>query len=90
MTRWQRLRKAMSLVWRYAEATGNEKWKGLAWGMYLSHASSVLSLAIQAPSHLLYSASCQYPRSGSVCVCTAQTAASAVLADDLLRPSFTA
>ena len=28
-------------VWKYAEATGNEKWKGLAWGMVPSHASGV-------------------------------------------------
>mmetsp|Transcript_6369 Transcript_6369/g.13955 ORF Transcript_6369/g.13955 Transcript_6369/m.13955 type:complete len:446 (-) Transcript_6369:69-1406(-) len=41
---------AMSLVWRYAEATGNEKWKGLAWGMYLSHASSVFAITY----HIFY------------------------------------
>lgn len=28
-------------VWKYGEATGNEKWKGLAWGMVPSHASGV-------------------------------------------------
>jgi hypothetical protein len=32
---------AMGLVWRYAEATGNEKWKGVTWGMLPSHASGV-------------------------------------------------
>jgi len=32
---------AMNLVWRYAEATGKEEWKGLAWGMLPSHASGV-------------------------------------------------
>lgn len=24
---------AMGLMWRYAEVTGNEKWKGMTWGM---------------------------------------------------------
>ena len=24
---------AMGLVWRFASATGNEKWKGVTWGM---------------------------------------------------------
>lgn len=32
---------AMSLVWRYAEVTGNERWKGLTWGMLPLHASGV-------------------------------------------------
>ena len=32
---------AMSLVWRYADTTGNEKWKGVTWGMLPSHASGV-------------------------------------------------
>jgi len=41
---------AMSLVWRYAEATGNEKWKGLSWGMYLNHASSVFAITY----HIFY------------------------------------
>jgi hypothetical protein len=28
---------AMNLVWQYAETTGNEKWKGLTWGMLPLH-----------------------------------------------------
>ena len=32
---------AMGLVWQYAGVTGNEKWKGVTWGMLPSHASGV-------------------------------------------------
>jgi len=32
---------AMGLVWKYAEVSGNEKWKGLTWGMLPLHASGV-------------------------------------------------
>ena len=32
---------AMSLIWDFAEATGNEKWKGLTWGMLPLHASGI-------------------------------------------------
>jgi len=32
---------AMDLVWKYSEVTGNEKWKGLTWGMLPLHASGV-------------------------------------------------
>ena len=32
---------AMSLIWRYSEVTGNEKWKGLTWGMVPLHASGI-------------------------------------------------
>jgi Protein of unknown function (DUF2499) len=32
---------AMNLVWQYAETTGNEKWKGLTWGMLPLHASGI-------------------------------------------------
>jgi hypothetical protein len=32
---------AMNLVWNYAEVTGNEKWKGLTWGMLPLHASGI-------------------------------------------------
>ena len=35
------MRQRPRQVWKYAEATGNEKWKGLAWGMVPSHASGV-------------------------------------------------
>ena len=31
--------RAAGLVWDYAEATGNERWKGLTWGMLPLHAS---------------------------------------------------
>ena len=32
---------AMTLVWRYAAVTGNDKWKGLAWGMVPLYASGI-------------------------------------------------
>ena len=32
---------AMNLVWKYADVTGNEKWKGLTWGMLPLHASGI-------------------------------------------------
>jgi len=32
---------AMDLVWKYAEVTNNEKWKGMTWGMLPLHASGV-------------------------------------------------
>lgn len=32
---------AMDLVWKYAEVTNNEKWKGMTWGMLPLHASSI-------------------------------------------------
>lgn len=32
---------AMELVWRYSEVTGNNKWKGLTWGMLPLHASGI-------------------------------------------------
>jgi hypothetical protein len=32
---------AMELVWNYSKVTGNEKWKGLTWGMLPLHASGV-------------------------------------------------
>jgi hypothetical protein len=32
---------AMGLVWKYAEATDNQKWKGLTWGMLPLHASGI-------------------------------------------------
>jgi hypothetical protein len=32
---------AMGLVWKFADVTGNPKWKGLTWGMLPLHASGV-------------------------------------------------
>uniref|UniRef100_A0A7S4BDR5 Ycf49-like protein n=1 Tax=Chrysotila carterae TaxID=13221 RepID=A0A7S4BDR5_CHRCT len=32
---------AMSMVWQYAETTGNPRWRGLTWGMLPLHASGV-------------------------------------------------
>lgn len=32
---------AMELVWRYSEVTGNEKWKGMTFGMLPLHASGI-------------------------------------------------
>ena len=31
----------MDLVWKYAEVTNNEKWKGMSWGMLPLHASGI-------------------------------------------------
>ncbi|CAE7749406.1 unnamed protein product [Symbiodinium sp. CCMP2456] len=41
---------AMSLAWRYADAVGNPKWKGLTWGMLPSSISSVCALTF----HIFY------------------------------------
>jgi hypothetical protein len=35
---------AMNLVWKFAEATGNPRWKGLTWGMMPNHASSICAV----------------------------------------------
>jgi hypothetical protein len=32
---------AMDLVWKFSQVTGNEKWKGLTWGMLPLHASGI-------------------------------------------------
>eukprot|EP00195_Chlamydomonas_chlamydogama_P011218 CAMPEP_0202895414 /NCGR_PEP_ID=MMETSP1392-20130828/4625_1 /ASSEMBLY_ACC=CAM_ASM_000868 /TAXON_ID=225041 /ORGANISM="Chlamydomonas chlamydogama, Strain SAG 11-48b" /LENGTH=123 /DNA_ID=CAMNT_0049580423 /DNA_START=317 /DNA_END=688 /DNA_ORIENTATION=- len=32
---------AMGLVWKYGEVTGNERWKGLTWGMLPSLGSAM-------------------------------------------------
>ena len=44
---------AMSLVWNFAEVTGNEKWKGLTWGMLPLHASGICACTY----HFFYNAS---------------------------------
>jgi hypothetical protein len=41
---------AMSLAWRYADASGNPRWKGLTWGMLPSSISSVCALTF----HVFY------------------------------------
>lgn len=41
---------AMSLAWRYADAVGNTKWKGLTWGMLPSAASSICAVTF----HIFY------------------------------------
>eukprot|EP00931_Biecheleriopsis_adriatica_P043857 TRINITY_DN25060_c0_g1_i1.p1 TRINITY_DN25060_c0_g1~~TRINITY_DN25060_c0_g1_i1.p1 ORF type:complete len:475 (-),score=87.59 TRINITY_DN25060_c0_g1_i1:42-1466(-) len=41
---------AMSLAWRFAAASGNERWKGLTWGMFPSSISSVCALTF----HVFY------------------------------------
>lgn len=41
---------AMGLAWRYADAVGNPRWKGLTWGMLPSSASSVCALTF----HIFY------------------------------------
>eukprot|EP00440_Ansanella_granifera_P028826 gb/GFBE01031309.1/.p1 GENE.gb/GFBE01031309.1/~~gb/GFBE01031309.1/.p1 ORF type:complete len:492 (+),score=88.27 gb/GFBE01031309.1/:1-1476(+) len=41
---------AMSLAWRYGDASGNQKWKGLTWGMFPSSISSVCALTF----HVFY------------------------------------
>jgi Protein of unknown function (DUF2499) len=44
---------AMNLVWQYADATENQKWKGLTWGMLPLHASGVCACTY----HFFYNAS---------------------------------
>ncbi|CAJ1958512.1 unnamed protein product [Cylindrotheca closterium] len=44
---------AMNLVWNYSEVTGNEKWKGLTWGMLPLHASGICACTY----HFFYNAS---------------------------------
>ncbi|KAL3943107.1 MAG: hypothetical protein SGBAC_002798 [Bacillariaceae sp.] len=44
---------AMNLVWKYSEVTGNEKWKGLTWGMLPLHASGICACTY----HFFYNAS---------------------------------
>jgi len=41
---------AMTLAWRYADASGNPRWKGLTWGMLPSSISSVCALTF----HVFY------------------------------------
>lgn len=43
---------AMGMVWQYAEATGNPKWRGLTWGMLPLHASGVAACTY----HFFYNA----------------------------------
>ncbi|KAL3909245.1 MAG: hypothetical protein SGILL_008161 [Bacillariaceae sp.] len=35
---------AMNLVWKFADATSNPRWKGLTWGMLPNHASSICAV----------------------------------------------
>ena len=37
---------AMNLVWKYAETTKNETWKGLTWGMLPLHASGLCACTV--------------------------------------------
>ncbi|GAB0489107.1 hypothetical protein MMPV_000323 [Pyropia vietnamensis] len=39
---------AMGLAWRYAAVSGNEAWKGLAWGMVPLHASGIAACVFHA------------------------------------------
>lgn len=43
---------AMGLVWRYAEASGNPRWRGLTWGMLPLHSSGICACTF----HLFYNA----------------------------------
>jgi Protein of unknown function (DUF2499) len=43
---------AMQLVWQFSEATGNEKYKGLVWGMLPLHASGICACTY----HFFYNA----------------------------------
>jgi hypothetical protein len=43
---------AMHLVWKFAETTGNETWKGLTWGMLPLHASGICAVTY----HTFYNA----------------------------------
>ena len=40
----------MGLIWEYADATGNQKYKGLTWGMVPCHASGIAACTF----HLFY------------------------------------
>lgn len=43
---------AMGLVWRYADVSGNQRWKGLTWGMLPLHTSGICACTY----HLFYNA----------------------------------
>lgn len=43
---------AMGLVWQYANVTGNQRWKGLVWGMLPLHTSGLCACTF----HLFYNA----------------------------------
>jgi len=43
---------AMGLVWRYAQVSGNPRWKGLTWGMLPFHSSGLCACTY----HVLYNA----------------------------------
>lgn len=43
---------AMGLVWKFASVSGNEKWKGLTWGMIPLHTSGICACTY----HLFYNA----------------------------------
>jgi hypothetical protein len=48
---------AMDIIWKFAETTGNEKWKGLTWGMLPLHASGICACTYHFfynPSSLQY------------------------------------
>eukprot|EP00448_Togula_jolla_P010408 CAMPEP_0170594000 /NCGR_PEP_ID=MMETSP0224-20130122/13759_1 /TAXON_ID=285029 /ORGANISM="Togula jolla, Strain CCCM 725" /LENGTH=484 /DNA_ID=CAMNT_0010918013 /DNA_START=21 /DNA_END=1475 /DNA_ORIENTATION=- len=56
---------AMTLAWRYAEVSGNQKWKGLTWGMLPSHFSSIAACTYhvfynQIPGILTLQAACTF------------------------------
>ena len=44
---------AMNIIWNFAETTGNEKWKGLTWGMLPLHASGIAACTY----HFFYNSS---------------------------------
>lgn len=43
----------MDIIWNYAKTTGNEKWKGLTWGMLPLHASGIAACTY----HFFYNSS---------------------------------
>lgn len=43
----------MDIIWKFAETTGNEKWKGLTWGMLPLHASGICACTY----HIFYNPS---------------------------------
>lgn len=48
---------AMNIIWNFSESTGNEKWKGLTWGMLPLHASGICACTYHFfynPSSLQY------------------------------------
>jgi len=72
---------AMTLAWRYADATGNPRWKGLTWGMFPSQVSSVAAVTFHVfyngvPWILSVQAACTFLGNTTLAVAAARIAVS--------------